>query len=712
MWKNEALKALKNYFGYDKFRKGQEKAIENIMEGRDTFVIMPTGGGKSLCYQIPALLLEGITIVVSPLISLMKDQVDTLNNMGISSTYINSTLSRGEIDEKILEIGENKYKIIYLAPERLETMQGIFKMLDIKISLVAIDEAHCISKWGHDFRPSYRKVQYFIELLEPRPRVLACTATATELVKQDIIDLLGLRNPGLYFTGFDRENLTFKVFRGENKERFILEYIEDKKEDSGIIYVATRNDGEKLYETLLKKNYRVGLYHAGLSEEKRKSMQEEFMYDNVNIMVATNAFGMGIDKSNVRYVIHHSVPKNLEAYYQEAGRAGRDGEPGECILLFNSGDVFTQRYFIDNSNTSPERKAQEYNTLRAMVDYCYTSKCLRAYILEYFGEEATFINCSNCSNCNGDVEEKDITTEAQMIFSCIYRVKERYGLNTVLDVLKGSQNQKILKLSLDKVSTYGLMKDYDRKYLEELTNKLIADGYIVMTNEEFPVLKLTTKAVNSLKNKEQVFVTVRKVKEVIKKKNDLFNILKATRKSISEELKLPPYIIFHDATLKELSTYMPATKEAFLNIKGVGENKFEKYGAQFLEVIKKYLEEKDLKPIDNINKEDEINEGIKKVKEKVKSHLQSYELYKQGLSLKEIAKQRELSLITVQGHIFDCVAEGLEINIEEFIPEGTENKILEAINEVGATKLKAIKELLPEEVEYTAIKAVICKHHL
>lgn len=708
MWKDESLKILKNYFGYDSFRKGQKEAIENIMLGKDTFIIMPTGGGKSLCYQVPALLLEGATLVISPLISLMKDQVDTLNNMGISATYINSTLNSIEIDERINGIRNNQYKLIYLAPERLDSMSSILKMNNINISLIAIDEAHCVSKWGHDFRPSYRNVQGFINQLVQRPRVLACTATATEIVKEDIIKLLGLKAPNVFFTGFNRENLNFKVFRGENNDKFILDYIAAKNEENGIIYASTRRETEHIYNMLCKKGIKAGIYHAGLEEDIRKEMQENFMYDNINIMVATNAFGMGIDKSNVRFVIHNNMPKNLEAYYQEAGRAGRDGEPSECILLFNSGDVSTQRYFIESSTLSPDKKTQEYDNLRAMVDYCYTSKCLRKYILEYFGEEYLKKSCDNCSNCNNDIEEKEITLEAQMIFSCVYRLKERYGISTVVDVLKGSKNQRVLKLSLDKISTYALMKDYDRKYVEEITNKLVADGYLITTNDEYPVLKLTLKAVNTLKNKEKVYVSVRKVKQVQKTEDGLFTILKALRKSISEELNLPPYIIFHDSTLKELSTYMPKNEEEFLNIKGVGESKFAKYGERFLEAIIKYTEDNKIKS----NLSDYSPKEQEETKKKIKSYYETYELYKKGLSIEEIAKFRGLTELTIQNHIFDCVLEGLDVNLDDFIPEYMEDKILEVISNIGASKLKPIKEQLPEEVDYAAIKAVICKHNL
>ncbi|WP_040212720.1 DNA helicase RecQ [Clostridium polynesiense] len=712
MWKESALKILKEYFGYDSFRKGQEEAIENIMEGRDTFVIMPTGGGKSVIYQIPAMLLNGLTIVISPLISLMKDQIDSLNEMGIDAVYINSSLTDKQIQQNLMRVYNGECKLLYVAPERLESQSFVHELMCMDISFIAIDEAHCVSKWGHDFRPSYRKIKSFINMLENRPRLLACTATATPEVKEDIIELLSLNNPDMYFTGFNRENLTFKVFRGENKDNFIKEYLKEKGEESGIIFTATRREAEHLYN-LFKDKYKAGLYHAGLKEEIRRQMQEDFMYDRINIIIATNAFGMGIDKSNIRFVIHYNMPKNLEAYYQEAGRAGRDGEDSECILLYNSGDVQTQRYLIETTTLSPEKKSKDYANLRNMVDYCYTSQCLRKYILNYFGEEYSEENCGNCSICNEENQKIDATLEAQMIFSSIYRVRERYGINTIIDILKGSKNQRIMKFSLNKISTYSLMKDYDRKYIDELINKLIADGYIQVTNDDYPVLKLTSKSANALKGNEPVYISMRKAVEVKHEDNDLLNKLKELRKEISEEQRIPPYVIFPDATLREISRRFPDNKEEkFLNIKGVGERKYEKYGERFETIIINYVKENNIH-IDNASEMETAasSRENEEAKPKVKTHYITYELYKEGKDLKEISKIRDLTLLTIQNHIFQCAAEGLDIDLDSFIPEGREEEILKAINEVGASKLKPIKEILPEDIEYTAIKAVILKHN-
>lgn len=377
---------LKKYFGYNSFRKGQEEAITDILEGRDVVAIMPTGSGKSVCFQIPAVIFDGVTIVISPLISLMKDQVDSLNELGIPSTYINSSLSEDEIESRIENMSDGKYKLVYIAPERLESDNFVYMLKEIKISFVAVDEAHCVSQWAHDFRPSYKRIASFISTLPKRPVVGAYTATATDAVKDDIIKLLNLMNPSLHITGFDRENLYFSVLKGEDNEKFILSYLEKHNGETGIIYASTRREAESIYNMLIQHNIKAGLYHAGLKDEERENIQNDFAYDNIQVMVATNAFGMGIDKSNVRFVIHNNMPKSIEAYYQEAGRAGRDGEKSDCILLFNPKDIQLQNYFIDQSTASPQVKANEYKKLRDMVDYCYTSKCLRKYILEYFGE--------------------------------------------------------------------------------------------------------------------------------------------------------------------------------------------------------------------------------------------------------------------------------------------------------------------------------------
>jgi ATP-dependent DNA helicase RecQ len=697
---------LKKYYGYSEFRVAQEQIVESILKGKDTLAIMPTGAGKSICFQIPALLMEGITIVISPLISLMKDQVDYLREIGIEAAYINSSLDNLELQETLFYARSGKYKLIYIAPERLESESFCNLLKELNIPLIAVDEAHCVSQWGHDFRPSYRRISSFINKLSKRPVVAAFTATATEVVRKDMLELLDLSNPKVFVTGFDRKNLSFTVIKGEDKDNFLKEYIANNESKIGIIYTSTRKEAESLYSKLNQKGYKVGVYHAGLSENQRNQVQEDFSFDNIDIIVATNAFGMGIDKSNVRYVIHYNIPKNMEAYYQEAGRAGRDGEDSECIILFSPKDIQVQKYFIDESNMSEERKNYEYNKLRVMVDYCYTSKCLRAYILQYFGEIEVMENCGNCSNCNDTREEKDITLEAQKIFSCVYRMKERFGVNMIADVLKGSENKKVLSASLDRLSTYGIMKEFTQKQISSLINKLIADEYLTITDDAYPVVKLKPNSYAVLKNQEKVFMKISKVQKAVKIDNELFAVLSALRKEISLKESIPPFMIFHDSTLKEMSEYMPSDLDSLLLIKGVGERKAEVYGKYFLEAICKYIKENNLKS--NIKAEKEFPEEI----EKIKTHMVTYNLYKDGKSLKDISKERGLGITTIQDHIFKCLMDGMEINIDDFIEKSYESLILEAIKNIGGNKLKPIKDALPQEVDYMSIKAVWYKANI
>ncbi|MBZ4688438.1 MAG: ATP-dependent helicase RecQ [Clostridiales bacterium] len=701
-----ALKILQNYYGYQTFRAGQEKIIRSILEGSDTFTIMPTGGGKSICYQIPALLLKGVTLVISPLISLMKDQVDSLNNMGLPATYINSSLDYQEVKLRLRKAKNGEFKLIYVAPERLESGRfcELLKFLDI--SLLAVDEAHCVSQWGHDFRPSYRSISSLIKKLPARPIVAAFTATATAEVKEDVIKLLSLRNPNVYISGFNRENLFFSVVRGENKNDFMMNYVQENKDRSGIIYAATRKEVDRLYKILQEKGYSAGRYHAGLSDEERKKSQEAFIYDDLNIMVATNAFGMGIDKSNVRYVVHYNLPKNMEAYYQEAGRAGRDGEPSECILLFEPKDIMIQKFLIEQTSLSPERKINEYKKLQAMVDYCHTQSCLRKFILEYFGEDDVPDECNNCSSCNDDSELVDITIEAQKIFSCIVRMKEGYGSSLIAQVLKGSKSKKVTEQGFQMLSTYGIMDEYTLKEIKDIINVLIADNYLYLTEGQYPVIKLRKKAVHVLKNKEKVFQRVRKKKEKIPQDDTLFEMLKRLRKDISDREGVPPYIIFHDSTLREMSEYCPTDKEALLKLKGVGEAKLNRYGDAFIDLIKKYVEEKGINRV----KKPAMKVSNKSKDDKIPSHVITYNMYHQGKSLQEIAEEREIKISTVQDHLIRCSNEGLFVNFDDFITKEQESLILDAIEKIGAQKLKPIKEALPEEVDYFTIKAVLCKH--
>lgn len=591
-----AEKLLKEYFGYDSFRKPQKEIIDAIVNNNDTLAIMPTGGGKSICYQISALMMPGVTLVISPLISLMKDQVDNIKDTGISAAYINSSISFGEIQNILNKASLGEYKLIYVAPERLQSNEFLSIISDIKISQIAIDEAHCVSQWGHDFRTSYRYIRTFIDYLRTRPVITAFTATATEEVRNDIINLLNLKNPKVFISGFDRENLSLTVLKGINKDRYILKFLEENKNVSGIIYCLTRKDTEKLYSKLTKHGFNTTLYHGGLSSEERSKNQDDFVYDRADIIVATNAFGMGIDKSDIRFVIHYNMPQNIEGYYQEIGRAGRDGEKSECILLFAPGDVHMCKYLIEHSIENPERRANQYTKLQTMTQYVYTDGCYRNFILKYFGENPDH-NCNNCSNCNRNAQTVDRTIDAQKVLSCIFRMKRPFGSNMIIDVLKGSKNQRLLSFHFDTLTTYGLMKEFNRNDLKEFINKLIGNGYLDMIEGEFPVIKLNRMSYKILKGEQKVMLVQEEKVSHVFESNDLFSKLKSLRAEISKQENLPPYMIFSDAALLEMSNRYPSSEKEFIDISGVGELKLKKYGDKFINVITDYIKENNL----NIN---------------------------------------------------------------------------------------------------------------
>ncbi len=602
-----AQEVLQQYFGYDAFRKGQAELIDNILSGRDAMGIMPTGAGKSICYQVPALMLTGLTIVISPLISLMQDQVNALRMNGIPAAFLNSSLSAEEYRDTLAQIYRGSVKILYAAPERLETDSFLRIAENIPISMVTIDEAHCVSQWGQDFRPSYLKIAEFLRILPNRPRITAFTATATREVCEDIVRILGLHEPFTLTTGFDRENLYFGVQQPRDKFHALMQIISSHREQSGIVYCISRKLVEQVCEELCDNGFSATRYHAGLSDAERRTNQEAFLYDKIPIMVATNAFGMGIDKSNVSFVVHYNMPKNLESYYQEAGRAGRDGSPADCILLYNGQDVRTNQFLIDHSNENSELddatrtliKQKDEERLRQMTFYSTRQACLRQFMLDYFGERSKSF-CGNCSCCKTNYEQKDMTVEAQKIISCIYRLQQRnlqFGASSLTDILRGSKAKKYEKFRFaETLSTFGIMSEISERHCREMISHLLAEGWISQSGD-YHVLTLNRNSARLLK--ERCTVTINLVKDAPAEKKSrpdavivdspLFEILKACRAELAAKERVPAYIIFTDACLRDMCEKQPVNEMAFLSVSGVGRVKLEKYGEIFMEKIRTYL---------------------------------------------------------------------------------------------------------------------------
>ena len=597
---------LKQYFGHSSFRDGQEMVVDAILQSRDVLCVMPTGAGKSICYQVPALIFDGVTLVVSPLISLMKDQVNSLTHNGVRAAYLNSSLTSSQYTKVISNIKNGLYKIVYVAPERLAVSDFLDACKSLRVDLIAVDEAHCISHWGQDFRPSYLKIAEFVNSLGYRPIIAAFTATATAEVKDDIEYSLNLKTPFVMTTGFDRPNLKFEVLRPKKKFEQLLEILKKHNNNSGIIYCSTRKTVEELGGKLSGIGLSVTTYHAGLEDCVRKNNQEDFVCDRKNIMVATNAFGMGIDKSNVAYVIHYNMPKDIESYYQEAGRAGRDGSNAECILLYIPVDVHTNQFLIEHSEPNPELsieqqnllRERDYDRLKQMTFYSTTNACLRNFILEYFGERSSSY-CGNCSNCLTQFEEVDVTTETQKILSCIKRTGERFGKKMICDILRGSKNEKILRCGLDSQTTYGLMKEYKETQVKDIIDFLDFEGYIQIVGTEYPALTVTNKANAVLFGKETVMMKQAKPKAPPKKKaqkektsespdRSLFAELKTLRRQIADENSIPAYIVFSDATLMDMCKRLPTSKEEMLEVSGVGKVKLELCGDRFMKILKSY----------------------------------------------------------------------------------------------------------------------------
>ncbi|MDF2836239.1 MAG: ATP-dependent helicase [Paenibacillus sp.] len=712
----EARSILKQVYGYDTFRKGQEEIIGGIVDGHDTLAILPTGGGKSICYQLPALLLPGTTLVISPLISLMKDQVDSLRRLGVSAAFLNSSLGAAEYREVLRGAMQGDYKLLYVAPERLDS--AMFQSLSeqLQIPLIAIDEAHCVSQWGHDFRPSYRQLAGWIARMANRPLVAAFTATATPEVAEDIEAMLRLREPRRFVTGFARPNLSLSVVTGVDKKRFLAKFLQERPEQSGIIYAATRKETEEVCAILRASGIEADKYHGGLGDAERAEAQESFRFDRSRVMVATNAFGMGIDKPNVRFVLHWQMPGDLESYYQEAGRAGRDGEESDCILLFEPADMQVQRFLIEQGSGDTERKSVQLSKLNLMMNYSRTQRCLQQFIVDYFGE-SDVERCGKCSSCLDKSEAVDRTEEAKMALSCVGRMKGRFGVTMAAKVLKGSRDKRLLEFGLDRLTTYGLMSRLPEKEIADWLYWLVAEGYMRLSEGQYPTVSLTANALPVLEGKQTITQRVRaSVRQSgggssSAQSTPLFEALKQWRREAAAREGVPPFMIFFDATLKDISDAQPRELDELLSLKGIGAAKGDKYGADILRIVAEFAGE-----------DNGAGGAAKLVPAKPRtasragadgdtpSHLVSLAMFNEGMTTGEIAKERGFSQVTVEGHIIRGAGEGNEVDWDRIVPPGQEPLILAAIEKVGAEKLRPIKDELPPEVAYFAIHGVLCKH--
>ena len=695
--------SLQEHFGYSSFRPGQKEIINTILSGQDTLGILPTGGGKSVCYQLPALMLPGLTVVISPLISLMKDQVDTLTQQGVQAAYLNSTISSEEFQDIIQQLRQRTLKMLYVAPERLENPSFQAFLSKQNISLFAVDEAHCVSQWGFDFRPSYRNITQFINQLPQRPRMAAFTATATKRVQDDIVTQLELEDPGVFINSFDRPNIKFSVIEPNN--RLVTLHSLINHDEAIIIYANTRKQVDKLHLELKQQGYAVNKYHAGMEHDQRQQSQSEFINDECNIIVATNAFGMGIDKTDVRKVIHFNLPKDLESYYQEAGRAGRDSLDAEAILLYHSQDIMTNKFLIAQSNDE-----LAHRRLEMMIQYASFTGCLRNFILRYFGE---FPNepCGNCSNCMGEMRQIDVTKEAQMILSCMLRMKHQFGMTMIIDVLRGSQNQRVLDNRFDELSTYGIMKTYSVQQIRDIISALLAYQYIGVTEHrglyatEASKMLLMGKTTLTIKERKYLKASTSRRRTVSKDVNaDLYEQLRQVRAQLAKEEGMPAYIIFSNKSLEDMASRMPNTYEEFLDVEGVGSVKAEKYAGYFLPAIQEYSSS-------NPNATVEAEPHRESVETQSSGGQSSYHLSAQyaerGLTPLEIAIERNMTEATILSHLTQAAEQGdLEV-FDADVSSYIKNQIKQAIRKVGTNSLKDIKEALPDKISYDDIKYVL-----
>jgi len=702
---------LKKYFGYSEYRPLQEEIVQDVLNNKDVFVLMPTGGGKSLCYQIPALITEGVSVVVSPLISLMKDQVDSLRQNGINAAFLNSTLSVEAKRQLAKDLRENKVKMLYIAPEKLTQAAFLKFLLGIDIGLFAIDEAHCISEWGHDFRPDYKKLRMLREAFKDIP-IIALTATATRRVQSDIVKSLQLRVPRIYRASFDRPNLHYAVYPKKGSYSMLLDFLAEHKNQSGIIYCLSRNDVESLATSLRDEGYKALPYHAGLPSDRRAENQDRFIKDDVDIIVATIAFGMGIDKPDVRYVIHFNLPSSLEKYYQETGRAGRDGLPSKCLLFWGYGDKTKLSFFIDKKQDEREKDIA-YAQLRNIIDFAESTICRRKLVLGYFGEEYEKDNCGNCDNCLNPNEQFDGSELAKKVLSCVCRVRQRFGVRYVAKVLAGSRAKQVTTNKHDSLSTYGIIQDYTIDQVSDFIREIVQKGLLRLTEDKYAVLKLTAKGAAFLKKDEVLMLTIPAKSPIITAEKkpteynaELFEKLRRLRKALAEERSLAPYQIFHDGTLYEMCSYFPMSPMSFLQISGVGEMKLETYGSAFLQVIKAFCDEYDISEVSRAGEEHQ--DWQRKMRRQAKSATvaQTVQLYHSGKTPKEIAKIRKLTVGTIISHIEKAILAGEDVDIRGLVSEEKQQMIEQAMEEIGSKWSTPVREHLKEQVSYDEIRIV------